>query len=181
MPILWNKTRVFLYHLVNRPILKASEKVYNVIFLISHILLGFIDLRCTHLAYNLLSVSKLWHHFHGQWTLRHEITFLRHYHLSVSCKMWRMRIWRTWDIQYDSTNTIRTDESFANVVTVEFGYCRSHLKTAVRCGVQWKCFFRALASGFHYSEGRVSLVYALHCYKLSTFCEIWALNKTYVE
>lgn len=43
-------------------------------------------------------------------------------------------------------------------------------KTALRCGVQWKSFFRVLASGSHY--GRASALHVLHSYKLSTLCEI---------
>lgn len=37
---------------------------------------------------------------------------------------------------------------------------------------QWKGLFRELASASHYSEERVSVLHALHCYKLSTFCEM---------
>lgn len=60
------------------------------------------------------------------------------------------------------------------LLTLEFGYCRSHHgKAAVRCGVTVEMSLqRAIASGSHYSEGRVSPLQTLLCYMLSTFREI---------
>lgn len=64
---------------------------------------------------------------------------------------------------------MRTDESFANVVTVEFGCCRSHLNSVLQLhAVQWKSLLRALASGSPYPVGPALLEAQYNLSNLST-------------
>ena len=152
MPILWNRTLVFLYHLVNRPIHYASEKDYNSIYwTLLTIVVPICNMTCCL--------------FPRRDTVSRSLNSLTSDNVT-----WDITIWAsltTCDAygygEYEIYSMTQQRQSgqmshFQMLLLLGLNTVGHILKTALQCGVQWKSLFKALASGFHYSEGSVCSV-----------------------